>query len=157
MCNITMRKGVALPSEMLVLANEFDGEALACRAMGEAEEARKCEMAAAAIRQSAAVPPGRGANNVFTDEGQEMEKYVEIRPVVMEGLPDAHKVFLKVTNQSFCITSHACETKEEAEWMRDMLCVALAKIVADSAALASQRGTGKITKQQFDDINSRST
>ena len=67
-----------------------------------------------------------------TRRNPEMEKYVEIRPVVMEGSPDAHNVFLKVTNQSFCVSHYGCETKEDAEWMRDMLCVALAKIVADS-------------------------
>ena len=61
----------------------------------------------------------------------EMEKYIEIRPVVMDGSPDAHNVFLKVTNQTFCVTPFACETKEEAEWFRDMLCVALGKVVAD--------------------------
>ena len=44
----------------------------------------------------------------------EMEKYVEIRPVVIEGQPDAHNVFLKVTNQSFCVTPYGCETKDEA-------------------------------------------
>lgn len=70
--------------------------------------------------------------NEVTRRSPEMEKYVEIRPVVMESYPDAHNVFLKVTNQSFCVTQYACETKEGAEWMRDMLCVALAKIVSDS-------------------------
>jgi hypothetical protein len=68
-----------------------------------------------------------------TRRNPEMEKYVEIRPVVMKGYPDAHNVFLKVTNQIFCVTPYACETKEEAEWTRDMLCVALAKIVSDTA------------------------
>jgi hypothetical protein len=38
------------PQTMLDLANEFDGEAKANRAMGDAEEAKKCEMAAAALR-----------------------------------------------------------------------------------------------------------
>lgn len=61
-----------------------------------------------------------------------MEKYVEIAPVVMDGFPDAHNVFLKVTNQRFQVTPWGCETKENAEWTRDMLCIALAKIVADS-------------------------
>lgn len=58
-------------------------------------------------------------------------KYTEILPVVMEGSPDAHNVFLKVTNQRFCVTQYGCDTKEEAEWTRDMLCVALEKIVTD--------------------------
>ncbi len=61
-----------------------------------------------------------------------MAKYVEIRPVVIQGQPDAHHVFLKVTNQSFCVSHYGCETKDEAEWMRDQLCVALAKIIEDA-------------------------
>lgn len=67
-----------------------------------------------------------------TRHSPEMERYVEIEPVVMEGYPDAHNVFLKVTNQQFRITPYGCETKEEAEWTRDMLCVALAQIVRDA-------------------------
>lgn len=62
-------------------------------------------------------------------EAKRLEKYVEIQPVVVEGFPDAHNVFLKVTNQRFSVTPYACETKEEAEWTRDMLCIALMKIV----------------------------
>src|SRR4051794_22931682 len=58
----------------------------------------------------------------------DMVRYVEIAPVVQDGFPDAHHVFLHVTNQRFCVTPYACETKEDAEWTRDMLCVALAKI-----------------------------
>lgn len=58
-----------------------------------------------------------------------LEKYVTIAPVVMEDFPDAHHVFLQVTNQRFCVTPHGCDTKEDAEWTRDMLCVALGKIL----------------------------
>ena len=76
----------------------------------------------------------------ITRRSPEMEKYVEIRPVVMEGSPDAHNVFLKVTNQRFCVTSYACDTKEEAEWTRDMLCVALAQIVADAISAWEREG-----------------
>jgi len=60
-----------------------------------------------------------------------MEKYVEIKTVVVEGFPDARTVWLKVTNQSFVI-NHYCDDEESAEWLRDMLCVALAKVVADA-------------------------
>jgi hypothetical protein len=68
----------------------------------------------------------------LTRRNPEMEKYVEIQPVVMKGYPDAHNVFLRVTNQRFQVMQYGCETREDAEWMRDMLCIALAKIVADS-------------------------
>lgn len=67
-----------------------------------------------------------------TRRNPEMEKYVEIQPVVMLGSPDAHNVFLKVTNQRFQVTPYGCETKEDAEWTRDMLCVALAKVITDA-------------------------
>jgi len=66
-----------------------------------------------------------------TRRNPEMERYVTIQPVVMEGFPDAHNVYLTATNQRFHIGGFGCETKEDAEWMRDMLCIALAKIVAD--------------------------
>jgi hypothetical protein len=63
-----------------------------------------------------------------------MQKYTSIQPVVMDGFPDAHHVFLQATNQRFCVSPHGCNTKQDAEWLRDQLCVALAKIVEDSIA-----------------------
>lgn len=59
----------------------------------------------------------------------DMEKWVEIRPVIMRGAPNACHVFLVVGHQSFCVTPQGCEEREEAEWMRDMLCIALKEIV----------------------------
>ncbi len=73
----------------------------------------------------------RSAPEHVTRRNPEMERYTEIKPCVVDGVPDAHTVWLKVTNQSFCIGTYASETKEEAEWLRDMLCVALAKIVRE--------------------------
>lgn len=67
-----------------------------------------------------------------TRRAPQMERYVTVSPVVMEGHPDAHHVFLQVTNQRFCVSPHGCETKEEAEWIRDMLCIALAKVADDA-------------------------
>lgn len=67
-----------------------------------------------------------------------MEKYTSIAPVVVEDLPDAHNVFLHATNQRFCVTAFACETKEEAEWTREMLCIALAKIVNENSCENAQ-------------------
>jgi len=60
-----------------------------------------------------------------------LHKYIDIRPVVRDDAPDAHKVFLQVTNQRFGIEMY-CDNLEEAEWTRDQLCVALAKIVEDN-------------------------
>jgi len=61
-----------------------------------------------------------------------MQKYIIIKPIAMETLPDAHCVFLQVTNQRFRVSPYGCKTKEEAESLRDQLCVALANIVEDS-------------------------
>ena len=44
-----------MTTEQSKLADEFEGEAKAHRAMGDKEEARKCELAAAALRASPAV------------------------------------------------------------------------------------------------------
>ena len=63
-----------------------------------------------------------------TRRNPEMERYVVIAPVVMEDFPDAHVVYLQVGCQRFCVTPDGCDTKESAELMRDMLCIALAKI-----------------------------
>ncbi len=69
-----------------------------------------------------------------------MQKYTSIQPVVMEGFPDAHNVFLHSTNQRFCVTMHGCDTKEDAEWTRNMLYrplrrIALQKIVDENRAV----------------------
>lgn len=64
-----------------------------------------------------------------TRRAPHMERFVEVAPVIMPDAPDAHNVFLKVENQRFQITPYGCETKEEAEWMRDMLCIALDQVV----------------------------
>lgn len=66
-----------------------------------------------------------------TRRAPHMEKYVIISPVVMEDYPDAQNVYLQAGNQRFCFSPHGCETKDEAEWMRDMLCIALDQIVKD--------------------------
>lgn len=66
-----------------------------------------------------------------------MERFTEIKPVIVEGYPNAHTLWLKVNNQSFVISAgfpDFHETKEEAEWARDMLCIAL-----DSMAQETKR------------------
>ena len=68
-----------------------------------------------------------------TNYTHRMERYVEIAPVVVDEQPRVHHVFLRVGNQRFRVTPHACETKEHAEWVRNMLCVALDRVVADQA------------------------
>jgi hypothetical protein len=64
-----------------------------------------------------------------TRRAPHMERYTEIVP----GIADAgqgYRVRLVVGVQSFTITPES-ETRDEAEWMRDMLCIALDKIRTD--------------------------
>lgn len=70
----------------------------------------------------------------YTRRAPHMERYVEVRPVVVEDFPDAHLVFLKVGNQGFSLDHGGCgyfETRKEAEWTMDMLCIALDRMVRD--------------------------
>jgi hypothetical protein len=60
---------------------------------------------------------------------EKVKKYTNIRPVVVEDMPDAHNVFLVVGGQRFNVTPFACDTKLDAEWVQTQLCVALTKIV----------------------------
>ena len=64
-----------------------------------------------------------------TRRNPEMERFTEIKPIIVEGLPDARTVWLKVDHQSFCINDYSEDT-DHAEWTRDMLCIALARMVA---------------------------
>jgi len=60
-------------------------------------------------------------------EPNQMRRYVEIK-LVPESVPDEYNVFLTVGPQSFRITPEPMETREDAEWMASMLCIALARI-----------------------------
>lgn len=66
-----------------------------------------------------------------TRRNPEMERYVEVRPI--SAKTDRANVFLKVGVQEFCISPADLEP-DEAIWFRDMLCIALAQIVAESRA-----------------------
>lgn len=61
-------------------------------------------------------------------EEQMYEDYTEARPCVIEGEPDAQTVWLRVGGQQFCVTPHACDNAEEAEWTRRQLATALARL-----------------------------
>jgi hypothetical protein len=65
---------------------------------------------------------------VETRRAPHMERYTEIRPVIVRDFPDAHSVWLRVGNQSFVLSAGGQDfhdTREQAEWARDMLCIAL--------------------------------
>jgi hypothetical protein len=67
----------------------------------------------------------------WTRRAPHMEKYVEVTRFD-EDCP--WQVRLKVAHQSFTIGRHGgdgFDVKEEAEWMRDMLCIALDAMVRD--------------------------
>ena len=67
-----------------------------------------------------------------TRRSPQMERYVKIQPVITED-GEQFAVYLKVDNQEFRVGQFPDETLEGAEWLRDMLCVALANLVADLA------------------------
>ena len=70
------------------------------------------------------------------------ERYTCIKPCCVEGEPDAHTVWLKVGAQKFCVTSEACETKQDAEEFRRMLASALACLVEDFQRPAAPEAGG---------------
>ena len=68
------------------------------------------------------------AEEHITRRAPHMERYTNITPCVVRDCPDAHVLWLKVGNQSFMLSAGGQDyhdTKEEAEWARDMLCIAL--------------------------------
>ena len=67
----------------------------------------------------------------LTRRAPHLERFTDIRPIVVEGFPDAHTLWLRVDNQSFMIDSGAgyFDTKKEAEWARNMLCIAIDSIL----------------------------
>ena len=75
-----------------------------------------------------------------TRRNPEMERYVTIRPVVTED-GEQFALYLKVGNQEFRVGQYPDETLERAEWMRDMLCIALANILADAAPVGGESMT----------------
>jgi hypothetical protein len=68
-----------------------------------------------------------------TRRAPHMERWTRIQPIVVQDFPDAHILILKVGNQEFRIDSGNgfFDTKEEAEWSRDMLCIALDAMARD--------------------------
>jgi hypothetical protein len=69
--------------------------------------------------------------NHITRRAPHMERYTDITPCVVKGYPDAHVLWLKIGNQSFTLSAGGqdyFDTKEEAEWTRDMLCIALDRL-----------------------------
>lgn len=51
---------------------------------------------------------------------EEVAATVSFRPTVDKDAPDAHNVYFKVGVQEFRITPYSCETREDAEWMKEM-------------------------------------
>lgn len=60
----------------------------------------------------------------YSRQNPEMEKYV----TVTGGLHGPYQVTLQIENQSF-VMAYRAEEREQALWYRDMLCIALARLV----------------------------
>lgn len=71
-----------------------------------------------------------------TRRNPEMERYVKIQPVITED-GEQFAVYLEVGNQRFRVGQYPDETLQGAEWMRDMLCIALAKVASEAALPSS--------------------
>lgn len=65
-----------------------------------------------------------------TRRNPEMEKYVKIQPVITED-GEQYVIDLYIGNQRLRVGQYPEETLKGAEWMRDMVCIALAKLVAE--------------------------
>jgi hypothetical protein len=61
-------------------------------------------------------------------EARMFNEHTERRPIVCEGWPDAHTVWMRVGVQQFWLGGER-ETAAEADWMRSMLAKALAQLV----------------------------
>lgn len=67
-------------------------------------------------------------------EGEpDLRQFIKIKSCVVEGEPDARNVFLEIGNQSFCVTSYACENEEETKWFADRLFDALTNLIGHAA------------------------
>lgn len=80
---------------------------------------------------------------INTRRAPHMEKYVRIRPYQAEARPEGHKVELAIGVQGFPISDGMAdyhESKEAAEWCRDMLCIALnelrSQVIEECAVIA---------------------
>ena len=57
------------------------------------------------------------------------EKYLNVKPVVIEDMPDAHTARFEVGGQSFCIGDS--DTEEGAKWLCVMFAKALDVVVKE--------------------------
>jgi hypothetical protein len=57
-----------------------------------------------------------------------VSRYTAIRPVVVEGVPDAHTAWLIVDQQSFCVADYI-DSSEDAAWYCWQLAAALCRLI----------------------------
>lgn len=89
---------------------------------------------------------------INTRRAPHMEQYTRVSSCATEQFPDAHRLELLIGNQGFLFgygDSDTHDTKDGAEWWRDMLCIALnelrSQVIAEcikaiEAEFASERG-----------------
>lgn len=73
--------------------------------------------------------PASPAVELTKIESLMLRNHTSKQPCLVEDLPDAHTVWLRVGVQRFCVTPNCCETADDAEWTRAMLAKALANLV----------------------------
>lgn len=88
-------------------------------------------------------PRAKYSSNVRTRRAAHMERYVRVRTIELDPpLEPLHKVSLAIDHHSFALsdgTGENFESLEKAEWYRDMLCIALDRMVKAETALVERR------------------
>ncbi len=62
-------------------------------------------------------------------------QYTATEPCGTRDEPNAHAAFIRVGVQRFNLTPCACETREEADWMREMAAKAMARAAQEAYRL----------------------
>lgn len=94
-----------------------------------------------------------------TRRAPHMERYVRVRPFPTEETEDSHKLELVIDNQGFLLSdgaSNCHESREAAEWSRDMLCIALNELrsqVIDECSAAVKTFADTARAEGFDGLS----
>jgi hypothetical protein len=99
---------------------------------------------------------GRAANTLAVIDDASLEnriyrEHTEVRACVVEDWPNAQTVWIRVGVQQFCVTPHACETPEEADWMRKMLSRAMMELVRRMTPYVELTGAAPTEGDKSDD------
>ncbi len=116
-----------------------------CREIAAAIRARDnlCQASSSASGEASSPATQAPQFSSATRRAPHMEKYVRIRHQPRDDEPNRHILMLEIGVQGFSINNDpACEDRQHAEWMRDMLCIALDNLVKqEEMRQLEERGT----------------